>query len=272
MAERRMFSRSVIGSDLFLDLPLSAQALYFHLGMEADDDGFVGSPKRIQRSIRASDDDLKLLLAKRFILAFDSGVIVIRHWLISNYIQKDRYHQTIYQSEKKTLFLLSDKTYSDVLEPGAKPCIQSVSKMDTEVSLVKMSLGQTPLYPPKGERSESEADKPCLGSGAPENPSMTSESFEEFWTAYPRKISKAKARKAWDRLSPDPKLYQEIMDALNQAKQSFQWREESGRYIPAPHNWLSTESWKSVHSPSSTSTHDIDELERLSFFDLPDEL
>lgn len=272
MAERRMFSRSVIGSDIFLDLPLSAQALYFHLGMESDDDGFVGSPKRIQRSIRASDDDLKLLLAKRFILAFDSGVVVIRHWKLSNYLQKDRYRETIYRSEKKTLFLLSDKTYSDDFKSGARPCIHSVYRTDTEVSIGKESIGQTPLYPPKGEQSESRADKPCLGAGTPVNPSTTSEPFEEFWTAYPRKISKAKARKAWDRLSPDPKLYQEIMDALNLAKQSFQWREGNGRFIPAPHNWIADEGWKNFHFPSPTCTYDIEEIEKLSYFDLPENL
>lgn len=272
MAERRMFSRSVIGSDLFLDLPLSAQALYFHLGMEADDDGFVGSPKRIQRSIRASDDDLKLLLAKRFILAFDSGVIVIRHWKLSNYLQKDRYRETIYRSEKKTLFLISDKTYSDVCEPSAKPCIQNGCKLDTQVRLVENRIVQNPPISPQGDQTESKVDKPCLGTGAPVNPSTTSEPFEEFWTAYPRKISKAKARKAWDRLSPDPKLYQEIMDALNLAKQSFQWREGNGRFISAPHNWIADEGWKNFHFPSPTCTYDIEEIEKLSYFDLPENL
>lgn len=271
MAERRMFSRSVIGSDLFLDLPLSAQALYFHLGMEAGDDGFVGSPKRIQRSIRASDDDLKLLLAKRFILAFDSGVIVIRHWKLSNYIQRDRYHVTIYQAEKKLLFLLPDRTYSDVLEPGAEPCVQPVSNLDTEASLGKGRLGEPPYIPPWGQ-SERKADKPFLGTGTPVNPATTSEPFEEFWTAYPRKISKTKARKAWDRLSPDSKLCQDIMDALSQAKRSSQWQEENGRFIPAPHRWLVDEGWKNFHFPSPTCTYDIEEIEKLSHFDFPENL
>ena len=89
MATRRMFSQSITDSDAFLDMPLSTQALYFHLSMKADDDGFVNSPKRIQRNIGASDDDLKILIAKRFILVFESGIIVIKHWKIHNYIQSD---------------------------------------------------------------------------------------------------------------------------------------------------------------------------------------
>ena len=83
MAEKRMFTQKIIDSDAFLDMPLSTQALYFHLNMRADDDGFVNNPKRIQRTIGASDDDLKLLVVKRFVIGFDNGVIVIKHWIQS---------------------------------------------------------------------------------------------------------------------------------------------------------------------------------------------
>ena len=90
MAERRMFAKTIIDSDAFLDMPLSAQALYFHLSMRADDDGFINNPKKIQRMVGASDDDCKLLLMKRFIIVFESGVVVIKHWRIHNYIRNDR--------------------------------------------------------------------------------------------------------------------------------------------------------------------------------------
>ena len=103
MAERRMFAKTIIDSDAFLDMPLSAQSLYFHLAMRADDDGFINNPKKIQRMIGASEDDCKLLIAKKFVLVFDTGVIVIRHWKLHNYIQKDRYKPTIYQSERNAL-------------------------------------------------------------------------------------------------------------------------------------------------------------------------
>lgn len=99
MANRRMFARSITDSDAFTDMPLSSQALYFHLGMSADDDGVVNNPKRIQRCIGASDDDLTVLAAKRFVIPFDSGVIVIKHWKVNNYIRPDRYNATNYTSE-----------------------------------------------------------------------------------------------------------------------------------------------------------------------------
>lgn len=103
MAERRMFAKTIIDSDAFLDMPLSTQALYFHLSMRADDDGFINNPKKISKMLGSSDDELKVLLAKRFILYFDSGVIVIKHWRIHNYIQKDRYKETVYTEEKALL-------------------------------------------------------------------------------------------------------------------------------------------------------------------------
>lgn len=100
MAERRMFSKTIIDSDMFLDMPLSTQALYFHLSMRADDEGFINNPKKIQRMIGASDDDMKVLIAKQFIIPFDSGIVVIKHWRIHNYIRNDRFKPTICEEEK----------------------------------------------------------------------------------------------------------------------------------------------------------------------------
>lgn len=105
MAERRMFAKTIIDSDAFLDMPLSSQALYFHLNMRADDDGFVNNPRKIQRMLGCSDDDLKLLLAKRFVIGFDNGVIVIKHWRMHNTLRKDRYNPTQYQEEFEMLEL-----------------------------------------------------------------------------------------------------------------------------------------------------------------------
>ena len=129
-----MFSKTIIDSDTFLDMPLSAQALYFHLSMRADDDGFINNPKKIQRMIGASDDDCRLLIMKQLIIAFDSGVIVIKHWRLHNYIQKDRYKPTLYQNEKSTLELDESKVYTK--------CIQDVSNVDTQVRLGKVRLGK----------------------------------------------------------------------------------------------------------------------------------
>ena len=114
-------SKKVIHSDAFLDMPISTQNLYFHLLLEGDDDGFVNSPKRVQRTIGASDDDAKLLLAKRFILSFDSGVIVIKHWRMHNYIQKDRYKETTHLEEKQKLHLKDNNVYT--LDTNCTPSI-----------------------------------------------------------------------------------------------------------------------------------------------------
>ena len=121
MAERRMFTKKITESDAFLDMPSSTQMLYFHFSMNADDDGFVNNPKKIQKMCGASDDDFKLLIAKSFIILFDSGIIVIKHWKMHNYIQADRYRPTEYVEEKSMLGIKSNKAYT-----------LDVSKMDTE--------------------------------------------------------------------------------------------------------------------------------------------
>lgn len=110
MAEKRMFAKTIIDSDLFLDMPVTAQLLYFHLCMRADDDGFINNPKRIMRDVRCSDDDIKVLVAKNFVIPFESGVIVIKHWRLHNYIQKDRYKPSLC-GEKNLLTTNKNKVY-----------------------------------------------------------------------------------------------------------------------------------------------------------------
>ena len=134
MAERRMFAKTIIDSDAFLDMPLSAQALYFHLAMRADDDGFINNPKKIQRMIGGSDDDLKLLIAKHFIIPFESGIVVIKHWKIHNYIRNDRYKETVYKEEKNALQVKGNGSYTLGIPNGYQ--------MDTQVRLGKDRLGK----------------------------------------------------------------------------------------------------------------------------------
>lgn len=127
MAQKRMFTMKICDSDAFLDMPLSTQCLYFHLCMRADDDGFIGNPKRIKSLVGASEDDLKLLIAKRFVLSFEDGVIVIKHWKMHNYIQSDRYTPTAYIEEKKMLGIKSNKAYTLDVNNLDTECIQDVS-------------------------------------------------------------------------------------------------------------------------------------------------
>lgn len=135
MAERRMFAKTIIDSDAFIDMPLTAQAFYFHLSMRADDDGFVNNPKKIQRMIGCADDDMRLLIAKRFVIPFESGVCVIKHWKIHNYIQNDRYKETVYQDEKRLLITKENRAYS----LSEEACIQIGYNMDTQNRLDKDS-------------------------------------------------------------------------------------------------------------------------------------
>ena len=112
MAEKRMLSSQIIGSDAFLDLPLTAQALYMHLNINADDDGFINSPKRVQRMIGASESDLNLLYEKRFLLRFESGAAVIKHWFINNTIRNDRKKGTVYTDELAQLKIKPNGAYT----------------------------------------------------------------------------------------------------------------------------------------------------------------
>lgn len=141
MAERRMFTMKIVDSDAFLDMPLSAQALYFHLNMRADDDGFVNNPKKIQRMIGANDDDLKVLIAKRFVLAFESGIVVIKHWRMHNLLRKDRYHPTQYQDEIEQLNLKDNGAYTEQPKGLATTWQPSDNQMATEDSIGKYSKG-----------------------------------------------------------------------------------------------------------------------------------
>ena len=140
MAQRRMFSQKVTETDKFLDMGLTAQSFYFHLGMNADDDGFVGNPKSIKRMIGASEDDLKALVEKDYLIVFEDGVVVIKDWLVSNYVKKDRYTPTIYTDDMKLIGLDKNKRYQFVsdLEPErnqvgtemSPECIQNGDKME----------------------------------------------------------------------------------------------------------------------------------------------
>lgn len=143
MAERRMMSKKIIDTDNFLDMPQSTQCLYFHLLLRADDDGFIQSPKSIMRITGCKDDDLKLLIAKGFVIGFETGVIVIRHWRIHNYVQSDRYSKSELPEAKRVE--LKNKVY-EVVEPPRNPdnaymdtkCIQNGYNLDTQIRIDKI--------------------------------------------------------------------------------------------------------------------------------------
>ena len=134
MAQRRMFDIEFVDADAFLDMPATSQLLYFHLGLRADDDGFIHNPKRIMRTCGGTEDDLKILIAKKYLIPFDSGIVVIKHWKLHNKIPKDRYKETNYTDEKDMLSLNDNGSYT--------LCIQDVNKVLPQVRLGKVRQGE----------------------------------------------------------------------------------------------------------------------------------
>ncbi len=176
MAEKRMFAKTIIDSDAFMDMPLSTQALYFHLSMRADDDGFVNNPKKVQRMIGCGDDDMKLLLAKSFLIGFDSGVVVVTHWKINNFIRTDRYTPTVYETEKAMLQLQQNKMY--VL--GIPSDNQTVYQRSTQIRLDKNRLDENSIDENSidenrvGISSSSSVDEEDLSTAVPMMPIVES--------------------------------------------------------------------------------------------------
>lgn len=228
MAERRMISLKVIDTDKFLDMPLSTRYLYHELNARADDDGFIGSPKKIAKMVGGSDDDLRILAAKEFIIPFQSGVIVIKHWRLSNYIPPDRYKSTIYLEEKSLLQLDQSKEYQFSVDNLSTECIpdcnQLVDTLDTQVRLGKGSIGKDKTSYPSGEN----------------------DGFEKFWSMYPRKIGKGAAEKAFKKYKPDDDLLATMLTALSAQKRSEQWAKDGGQFIPYPATWLNQRRWEDV--------------------------
>lgn len=147
MAVKRMFSNKVLDTDAFLDMPLSAQALYFHLNLRADDDGFISNPKRIQTYVGASEDDLKLLVLKRFLIAFPDGVMVIKHWRMHNTIRKDRYTPTAYVEDLEMLGIKENSAYTldgNQMAPNGIPTGSTGLGLDKGLGLDIEEEEQTP--------------------------------------------------------------------------------------------------------------------------------
>ena len=137
-----MFAKSIVLSDAFLDMPLSSRCLYFTLSMLADDDGFVNSPKSIMRQCGASQDDMSVLLQKKFVLPFDSGVIVIRHWRINNYLRSDRYTETKCLDEKEQLTVDKTGAYEFGI-PGGIP--GGIPSINNNITLSNTTLIDKPI-------------------------------------------------------------------------------------------------------------------------------
>lgn len=208
MANRRMFSLSVVDTDNFLDMPTTTQALYFHLGMRADDDGFVSSPKRIATLANCSNDDLKLLASKGYIIPFESGVVVITHWKQHNYIQSDRYRKTMYKEEREQLVLA-----------------ENVYKLDTE-NIREVSEAE-PQYRLSKDIVRDRDKKQCASDNALRADKATiNDFFESIWKLYPNKKGKGQVSDAKKKVLYDIG-YDELSRAIDRYKAGLakdEWR------------------------------------------------
>ena len=174
MAERRMFAKTIIDSDAFLDMPVTARLLYYDLAMRADDDGFVNSPKKIMRMIGASQDDISILILRKFIIPFDNGIVVIKHWRIHNYIRKDTYNETPYTEQKAMLELDENKGYKLKNNEMYTVRQRSVDDTSTQVRLGKVSIGKDSI-------DKVSIDKVSIeGSGEPKKTKPTKHKYGEY--------------------------------------------------------------------------------------------
>lgn len=223
MAERRMFAKTIVLSDAFLDLPMSARCLYFTLGMLADDDGFVNSPRSIMRQCGASDDDMKVLLAKKFVLLFESGVIVIKHWRINNYLRNDRYTETKYTDEKSELTIEENGAYRLGIPPGIP------------------NMGIPSLVKDRSDKDRVGKDSVCSAHTREDG---TNDLFEEFWAAYPRKTGEIRgAYLEYVHALDTGATHEQMMEALEW--QTEEWNAQgSSQFIPSPEKWLKNRRWE----------------------------
>lgn len=211
MAERRMFAKTIVDSDAFLDMPMSARLLYYDLSMRADDDGFMNAPKKIMRMIGATQDDLSILALRKFIIPFESGVVVIKHWKIHNYIRKDTYNETKYKEEKATLMLDANNAYTQSFIQGTSTeSLRPVDDPSTQVRLGKDSIGKISNIGAQSSRftppSVEEVEEYCKGRKNNVDPAAFVDFYEsKGWMVGKNKMKNWKAAvRTWERSNPKP--------------------------------------------------------------------
>ena len=248
MATRRMFSLDVVGTDRFLDMPLTTQALYFHLGMHADDDGFVSSPKTISRTVGCSSDDIKILISKKYIIPLENGIIVISDWRVNNWIRADRKRDTHFKNLKERLVLTngvyilpedSREAIGELLSGCQPTANQSPTNCHTQYSIGKDSIDKSSI------------NTTCPEPEAPDRKKVISLSLNdgtEHWI-YEDNVSK------WSELFPAVDVMQELRKMkswLDSNKARRKTKRGIARFI---NSWLSKEQDKGRMPVRSEPTH-----------------
>lgn len=215
MAERRMFAKTIINSARFLRMPPTSRLLYYDLGMAADDDGVVEA-FTVLRTTGAAEDDLRVLVSKGFVRVLNEDLVAwIVDWKANNSIKSDRYHPSQYQA---LLVAINDGTQTDPIWNT------SGSNLEPEVRLGEDRIGEN-----RQEKAKSNA------------PSEREAAFVRFWAAYPRKVGREAARKAFAKVKVDVTV---LLHAIQEQKRSDQWVRDGGKFIPNPATWLNQSRWE----------------------------
>lgn len=236
MARRRMFSLDIVDSDQFTDLPPTSRLLYYELGVRADDDGFVGNPRKITRFAECSEDDIKILEDKGFIYMFDSGVLAIRHWTVNNQLRNDRYHGTYYVEEKKKLYKnMDNKTYYFIDDgvPNGIPLVdldkireEELNKENSKNNLAKQKEEK------KNTVNESEID------------AEIKKQFDVLWDKYPKKIGKAEALNCYNEAIQEGYSFDVINQGLDNYIKYIDLNGIEKEYIKKGATWFSDYCWE----------------------------
>ena len=235
MAERRMFTKKITDDDHFLNLSSPAQALYLHLSMNADDDGFCNQITASMFKAHASVTDLEALLKNRYIYQFDSGVIVIKHWRMANALRKDRYTPTAFKNEMAMLKVGENGAYkfpnnNDVVAERLPNGCQLVAERLPQVSIGKVSIDKN-----------NKNNISCNENSEIEVLDQKEMWFESFWEIYPKHQDKKKAKQKFLKACTNEKEYKAIMDGLRNILPI--WAKKDTKYIPMPTTWLNGERW-----------------------------
>ena len=237
-----MFNDEITSSDAFLDMPSESQNLYFHLGMNADDDGFIANPKTVQRIIGSSDDSFGILFLKKFLIKLDRGVCVIKHWKINNTIRRDFYRETRYSEEKASLYIRENGAYT-TNPAGAMPVprghfaladLPLMLSVDGSSTDRQRSIGQYSIVKDSIDihMSAQEADPVIINQ-------PLDDGFDHFWTAYPNKELKKRAKEIWSR-KKFSRYLPEILAFIEAAKQTDRWKKG---FVKQPPAFLNGECW-----------------------------
>ncbi len=251
MAERRMFAKTIIDSDAFLEMPMSARLLYYDLGMRADDDGFVNSPKKIMKISGASNDDMNILILRKFIIPFEKGIVVIKHWKIHNYIRSDRYKPTVYVEEKAMLEMNLNDGYTLKNKDG----IPNGYQMDTqdrigESSIDKDSIGQDSINPPI---------LPPIELPKKELQLQFEKEFEKLWEHYPNKKGKEQAKNKYLLARKQGITYEEVAQGLKNYLNYIKSENIETKFIKHGSTWFNQKCWNDDYKITNSSNKKVDE-------------